>query len=91
MRFPAWLRHCPAASVSRGYPFKTAQDRPQSVRTATKMRQTGGSVPAVSQAGVPEVCPRATHGERGDHQQRGARTRDIELLSEDDFLRMLPG
>jgi len=42
MRFPAWLRRSRAASVSRGCPLKTAQDRPQSVRTATRMRQTGG-------------------------------------------------
>jgi hypothetical protein len=58
MRLYAWLRHSRAASVSRGYPLKTAQDRPQSVRTATRMRQTGGILPPVSQPGLPEVFPR---------------------------------
>jgi hypothetical protein len=58
MRFPAWLRRSRAASVSRGYPLKTAQDRPQSVRTATRMRQTGVVVPPDSQPGLPAVFPR---------------------------------
>ena len=59
MRVAAWLRHSRAVSVSRGYPLKTAQDRSNSVRTATKMRQTGAWCP-----GTPGIRARMAGTER---------------------------